>query len=120
MKLICVTDTDCAGCTRTRRSTTCGVVKHGYHTIRTWCKTQALVTLSSGEAELYGAVRASSELVGMLSFMKDLGLVNLKGDVLGDANAALGIIHREGIGKLRHLNTQWLWVQDLAAQHFVT
>lgn len=115
-KLTAYTDTDWAGCVKTRRSITGGVITRGRHAIRTWCKTQALIALSSGEAELYGAVRASPELIGMMSTMKDLGFDGMNGEVLGDANAALGIIHRIGTGTLRHLNTNWLWVQDFAVQ----
>lgn len=46
---------------------------------------------------------------------KDLGYV-LKGHVLGDANAALGIIHRKGLGKTRHIDTSYLWVQQVVAE----
>ena len=34
--------------------------------------------------------------------------------MFGDASAALGIIHRQGLGKLRHLDTNYLWVQEKA------
>ena len=42
---------------------------------------------------------------------RDLGRT-LKGRILTDASAALGIIQRRGIGKVRHLDTQYLWIQD--------
>ena len=35
--------------------------------------------------------------------------------VHSDASAALGIVNRTGLGKLRHLNVQFLWVQNRAA-----
>ena len=34
---------------------------------------------------------------------------------MGDAIAAIGIIRRMGLGKVRHLNTSWLWVQEKEA-----
>ena len=40
----------------------------------------------------------------------------VEGSVLGDASAALAIIHRKGLGKLRHLDTNYLWVQEVAAR----
>ena len=49
-------DTDYAGCRRTRRSTSGGMVMHGRHILKTWSTTQATVALSSGEAELHGVV----------------------------------------------------------------
>ena len=35
---------------------------------------------------------------------------------VGDANAALGIINRAGFGKLRHIQTSLLWIQQVAAE----
>ena len=115
--LIAYTDTDWAGCPITRKSTTGGCVRHGQHTLRTWCKTQGLIALSSCEAELYGAVKASSELLGMIASFADFGMSGFTGEVLGNANAALGIIHRQGVGRLRHLDTNWLWIQECAAEN---
>ena len=46
---------------------------------------------------------------------RDLGY-NLKGKVWGDASAALGIIHRKGLGRTRHIDTRYLWVRQVAAQ----
>ena len=73
----------------------------GSHLIKMWCKTQAVVALSSAEAELYGLVRASAETLGLISLYKDLG-TPMNGLVLGDASAALAIVARRGLGKLRH------------------
>ena len=44
-------DTDWAGCRRTRRSTTGGYTVAGSHLIKMWCKTQTVVALSSAETE---------------------------------------------------------------------
>ena len=55
----------------------------GSHLIKMWCKTQAVVALSSAEAELYGLVRASAETLGLISMYKDLG-THMNGVVLGD------------------------------------
>ena len=107
-------DTDWAGCRRTRRSTTGGYVSHGGHLLKMWCKTQAIVALSSAEAELYGLVRASAETLGAMSLYKDFGK-EVGGNVLGDASAALAIVNRQGIGKIRHLDTSYLWIQEKAA-----
>ena len=107
-------DADWAGCSRTRRSTSGGVVTLGYHMIKAWSRTQATVALSSGESELYAMVKTSAELLGILSMLRDWG-VSLKGHVLGDAAACLGVIQRQGLGKIRHLDTSYLWVQEKRA-----
>ena len=52
-------DTDWAGCPRTRKSTSGGCLMIGSHIIKCWSATQASVALSSGEAEFYGVVRAA-------------------------------------------------------------
>ena len=46
--------------------------------------------------------------------MKDFGY-EIKGEILGDASAALGIIHRKGLGRTRHIDTGLLWIQQTAA-----
>ena len=104
-------DTDHAGCLRTRRSTNGGALMHGRHTIKTWASTQSVIALSSGEAEYYGVVKGASALLGALSMAKDLGL-EMKGRVHTDSSAAKGIASRRGLGKTRHIDTQYLWVQE--------
>ena len=104
-------DTDWSGCPRTRRSTSGGCVMIGSHCIWTWSSTQASVTLSSGEAAYYGVVKAAGAGLGHQSLMDDLGL-HLPVRVWTDSSAALGIASRSGLGKLRHLETHTLWVQE--------
>ena len=87
----------------------------GGHTIKTWSKTtQALIALSSGESELYATLKASAETLGLISMMQDFG-VKVAGEVWGDAQAALGFINRNDLGKTRHIQTGLLWVQQVAA-----
>ena len=58
------TDTDWAGCPRTRKSTSGGCLLVGAHAIKTWSSTQSSVSLSSGEAEFYGVVRGAGVGLG--------------------------------------------------------
>ena len=83
----------------------------GSHCIRTWSSTQPSVTLSSGEAEFYGLVKASGAGLGHQSLLRDMGL-DVPVCVWTDSSAALGIATRSGLGKLRHLETHTLWVQE--------
>ena len=62
----------------------------GRHVIRTWSSTQPSVTLSSGEAEFYGLVKAAGEGLGHRSIMRDFGL-SVPVRVWTDSSAALGI-----------------------------
>ena len=52
-------DTDWAGCPRTRKSISGGVILLGSHILKTYSATQPTISLSRGEAEFYGVVRAS-------------------------------------------------------------
>ena len=70
-----------------------------------------MVALSSGEAELYSITKAASQALGIMSLGADLG-IEPRGKIHSDANAALGIIQRQRLGKLRHINVQYLWIKD--------
>ena len=83
----------------------------GDHVIKTYSRQQKVVALSSAEAELYAMVAASAENLAVAAYAKDLG-ETLGGEVFTDSSAALGITKRCGIGKVRHLRTQSLWVQE--------
>ena len=105
------TDTDWAGCPRTRKSTSGGCALLGSHPIKTWSSTQSSVALSSGEAEFNGVVRGAGVGLGYQSLLRDLGIhVALR--VWTDSSAAIGICSRQGLGKLRHLDTHTLWIQQ--------
>ena len=48
----------------------------------------------------------------MLSVLADFGLASMRLTLKSDATAAIGITQREGLGKVRHLATADLWVQQ--------
>jgi hypothetical protein len=101
-----------------RRSTSGGVILHGSHYIKSWSRTQSLVALSSAEAELYGIVKCSSEVLGFKSIIQDMD--RQFGAILYSvASAALGVIQRQGLGKLRHIDCSYLFVQALNAEKVV-
>ena len=104
-------DTDWAGCPRTRKSTSGGAVMIGSHTIRTYSSTQTTVSLSSGEAEYYGLVKGAASGLGHQAIMADYG-VCMPVRCWTDSSAALGIAKRSGLGRIRHLDTHTLWLQE--------
>ena len=104
-------DTDWAGCPKTRKSTSGGCVVLGGHLIKSWSSTQTSVSLSSGESEFYGVVKAGGVSLGYQALLRDLGL-ELPVRVWTDSTATLGICGRQGLGKLRHIDTQCLWIQQ--------
>ena len=83
----------------------------GSHILKTYSSTQPTISLSSGEAEFYGVVKASGAALGQQSLFADLGM-KLQVRVWTDSSAAIGICSRQGLGKLRHTDTQALWIQE--------
>ena len=83
------------------------------HVIKSWSTNQAVVALSSGEAEYYGMVKGASQGMGLKAIAVDLG-VTFEGPIQinADANAAIGIASRLGLGKVRHIEVTQLWLQE--------
>ena len=79
--------------------------------IKHWSKTQTTVSLSSGEAELHGICYGASQALGLQALLKDIGwTVRIR--IHSDATAAIGMCRRKGLGKVRHLATSDLWIQE--------
>ena len=111
-----VVDGDYVGCRRTRRSTNGGVCFWGQHVVKTWASTQSVVALSSGEAEFYGVVRGACEGLGVAALAEDLQGARMTVGIGTDSSAAKGIASRRGLGKVKHLETRTLWLQDHVAR----
>ena len=86
----------------------------GAHYLKTWSSSQKTIALSSGEAELIALVKMSSEVLGILNMLTEWG-IQPGARVYVDSSAALGVVHRKGSGKLRHIRVNMLWVQDKRA-----
>ena len=108
IKIKATVDSDWAGCKRTRRSTSGGVLYVGPHVVKA---TQTVIALSSAEAEYYAAVRGAKELLGLEGLLGDTGFVT-ENTIETDANGAIGIISRRGLGKTRGIELAYLWIQD--------
>ena len=105
-------DSDFAGCKATRKSTTGGCMMIGTHNLSTWSSTQAVVAVSSGEAEFYAYVQCVCELLGLQGLLRDLSMpMNIQ--CFTDSSGARGVAMRREVGKIKHLETKTLWVHDL-------
>ncbi len=108
------TNSDWAGDTVTRKSTSGGEVCRGSHTISWWCKLQSNIALSSCEAELNAALKGAVEGLHVRILAAALG-DELSLELKTDASAARGVILRQGVGKVRHLQVKQLWLQENVA-----
>ena len=83
----------------------------GRHLLKSWSSTQTSIALSSGEAEFYGVVKAGGVSLGFQSLLADIG-ITIPVRVWTDSSATLGICGRQGLGRLRHIDTRCLWIQQ--------
>ena len=109
-------DSDFAGCLLTRRSTSGLVATFGRHTVKASSTLQSTISLSSGEAEYYSIVRGVSIGMSLQEILRGWGL-QPKLKVHTDSSAALGTCNRQGLGRSRHVQTRFLWVQEKLALH---
>ena len=110
--IVAYTDSDWAGCTKTAKSTSGGLIMIGEHLVKSYSRQQKTIALSSAEAELHAMVAASAEALGIIALCRDMGMI-VEGEVYADSSAALGITQRSGQGKTRHIKVQALWVQEV-------
>ena len=104
-------DSDHAGCLRTRKSTSGCVVMAGCNQLRSICRGQAVVALSSGEAEFYALVTSASEALGEQAIAREWN-VRLDITLWFDATAGAAMSSRRGLGRVKHIHTAFLWIQS--------
>ena len=105
------TDSDWAGDKISRKSTSGGIAFRGVHCVKSWSTNQTIIALSSAEAELYALLKGASQTLGLKSMAAGFG-DDLDAGLLSDASAAIAISQRNGLGKFRHIQTQYLWLQE--------
>ena len=84
---------------------------HGRHLLAQWSRTQQTVSLSSGEAELNATLKAACEGLNIKYLMEEMD-VDVGLEIFGDSSAAQGTLQRLGSGKVKHLATRQLWLQE--------
>ena len=87
----------------------------GRHLIKSWSVTQSVIALSSGEAEYYSMVKGGSTALGCQAMLQEIG-VQVSMVLKCDASAAVGIVLRRGLGRVRHIDVSQLWLQEKVAQ----
>ena len=117
-ELVVQTDSDWASCRATRRSNSGGwlYLGIGNHLLHHWCRVQARVALSTGEAELYAQVRGLQEMLSMKYILEELRPSErsaLRCITEVDSTACKGILLRHGVGQLKHLATRTMWAQQV-------
>ena len=94
-----------------RYSTHARLEFHGEHLVDSWVASDQMRTSSSGEAQLYRIVDGLTRRIFTKHMYEKMGrTINI--DVETDSTAAIGMCFRTGVGKIRHIQVRWLWIQD--------
>ena len=105
-------DTDWAADTETRKSTSCGVLDVGGAVQGMYVRGQETIATSSGVAEFLGAGSVVNEGVGLCGIYSEMD-IQLTLVLRVDSTAAIGMIHRRGTGRVRHLDVRHLKLQEM-------
>ncbi len=96
-----------------RKSVSSGYVCCGTALLFSSSRTQKVISLSSGEAEVYAASSAACDgiLIGRLIHFSTGQIVLIHH--LMDSSAGRGVLSRQGVGRICHLACRVLWLQQL-------
>ena len=84
------------------------------------CNLQSTIALSSCEAEFYAEIKALAFALFLRAVMVDWGYAGTSIQLFTDSSSAKAFTERLGLGKNRHVQTEWLWIQErLASGDFV-
>ena len=68
--------------------------------------------MSSGEAEFYACGRVCASVLMQAHTIEEMGLLSRVPSVYMDSDAGRSLATRMGVGKQRHIQTRWLWLQE--------
>ena len=109
-------DSDWAGNKSSRKSTSSGTTFLDGQVIYTFSRNQKSVALSSGEAEYYAGASAASDSILLKEAIQFLTGKRCQVNLYLDSSAARGIITRQGVGRVKHLQIRTLFLQELHKQ----
>ena len=116
VEVVSYSDSDWAGCQRSRRSTSGSLITLFSVNLSSTSRTQASISHSSAEAELYAMTQATIDSLAIKHFIKELKSEILKTDSSAGKTMAsrLGISRKSNHIELRHL--RHLWIQDILSE----
>ena len=112
-------DSNFANDRTTRKSLSLGQIFVGQAIAYSFVRGQKVVTLSSGEAELVALTQTTSESILVKKAWEFLVREPTALVMRSNSSVARAIASRPGVGRVRHLQTSCLWVQQWVAQHLL-
>ena len=102
-----------AGDRQSRKAVSGGMILHGKHLIKVWTKQQSIVATSTAET-----VQQQSRWQFRRLPKTCQEVVPIRLHI--DSSAALSIISRTGLGKAKHIEIQYLWLQEAVRNNKLT
>ena len=118
-----VVDADNGGDLKTRRSTVGQVIKLFGNVVKHACNLLTTTGLSSAENEYYAISAGATSGLGVQAMLADWGVdaaVRVAVEVSSDSSSARAFASRRGLGRMKHVQTRYLWVQERVAQKALT
>ena len=109
------TDSDWASDQTSRKSTSGAVIMAEGMRLPAHSRGQASVALSSCEAEVIAASEGIKEALLLQEVLMFAGLGHYEIEIKVDSSAAHAFFHRRGVGRMKHIDSRILWLQDLIA-----
>ncbi|KAD5318024.1 hypothetical protein E3N88_17970 [Mikania micrantha] len=112
-KLVGFTDSDYAGCSLTRKSTSGGCQFFAGCLVSWQCKKQTSVSNSTAEAEYIAAAHCTAQILWLQYQLLDFGITELKTPLLIDSKAAKNIIKNPVYhSKTKHIEIRHHFIRD--------
>ena len=111
-RIVVWTDSDYAGDKQTRKSTSCALVFCDGTLVHGHSRRQTVVATSSAEAEYYSLAAGLQEALAARSILQELG-ETVEFEVKCDSSAARAMANRVGLGRTKHVDVKYLWVQQV-------
>ena len=113
-------DADWAGDPVTRKNTSCTLCYIDQFLLTSECRGQGTVALSSGESELYALGALLAELIFAQGILKEIGLSFLTHARADSSTARAGATKQGASRKMKHIQTRFLFIQDLVFRKLLT
>jgi hypothetical protein len=92
-----------------RKSVSCGVIEASGCVLHSHSRRQSVISLSSAESEFCALSAVALEGRLFARILELFGFI-VKSYALADSSAAKSIAQRDGVGKVRRLDTRALWL----------
>ena len=109
------TDSDWASDQTSRKSRSGAVIMAEGMRLHAHSRGQASVALSSCEAEVMAASEGIKEALSLQDMLMFAGLGHFEIEVKMGGRAAHAFFHRRCVGRMKHIDSRILWLQDLIA-----